>query len=134
MMLPCEIAIKSLVPSIRALIARELAGKGLSQKAIAKRLGVTQPAVSLYLRGARGRVINLENHPEVVAAARRVAELLLESAPSSEVVTAFCKVCSVAMSSGILCTLHKRAAPVLNEECNACMGRNHRAGCRVTLH
>lgn len=120
-MLPCEVATKSLVPSIKALIARELASHGLPQKAIAKLLGVTQPAVSLYLKGVRGRVIDLEGHPEVVAAAKRVAELLLSGAPASEVVDAFCRTCGAALSSGLLCELHRRSAPTINEGCRACI-------------
>lgn len=53
MVLPCEIAAKKIVPSIKANLARKLKKKGLKQKEIAKVLGVTNAAVSQYLSGKR---------------------------------------------------------------------------------
>jgi predicted transcriptional regulator len=54
MKLFCEIIVE-LLPSLRALIAEELMnGYRLNQKEIAKRLFVTQPAISQYLRNLRG--------------------------------------------------------------------------------
>ncbi len=47
-------AIADLVPSVRAEIARELSAYGLSQQEISSLLGVSQPAVSQYLRQLRG--------------------------------------------------------------------------------
>jgi len=54
MKLFCEIVVE-LLPSLRALVAEELMNEyKLSQKEIAKRLFVTQPAISQYLRNLRG--------------------------------------------------------------------------------
>ncbi len=54
MKLCCE-AVADLLPSLRALVAGELMNEyKLSQKEIAKRLFITQPAVSQYLRNLRG--------------------------------------------------------------------------------
>lgn len=54
MKLFCEIVVE-LLPSLRALAAEELMNEyKLSQKEIAKRLFVTQPAISQYLRNLRG--------------------------------------------------------------------------------
>ncbi len=54
MKLFCEV-IAEMIPALRALIAEELMSEyKLSQKEIARRLFVTQPAVSQYLRNLRG--------------------------------------------------------------------------------
>ena len=57
-MQPCEIASRTIVPTIRFYLIKELAEKyGLVQSKIAEVLGITQPAVSQYLRMKRGRRI-----------------------------------------------------------------------------
>ena len=51
----CEIAVKEILPAVRSLLALELKALDLRQGEIAEKLGLTQPAVSRYLRQARGR-------------------------------------------------------------------------------
>ena len=53
MPLPCEVAASSIVPAIKAKIARRLKREGMKQKEIAKVLGVTESAVSQYLSKKR---------------------------------------------------------------------------------
>lgn len=48
-------AIAQMLPALRAVLAKDLAAAGLSQLEIARTLGVTQPAVSQYLRDIRGK-------------------------------------------------------------------------------
>jgi len=61
MKLFCEV-VADLLPSLRALVAEELMHEyKLSQKEIARRLFVTQPAVSQYLRKLRGADRNMLN-------------------------------------------------------------------------
>jgi len=61
MLLPCEIAVKSLIPALRSTIAKELIHKhGLKQKDVADLLGVTQTAVSKYVCEVRGTVLKIE--------------------------------------------------------------------------
>lgn len=54
MRLDCEIISQEFLPVLRAVMAKELAACGLSQKEIAESLGISQPAVSQYLRDLRG--------------------------------------------------------------------------------
>ena len=52
----CEIASKDIIPSIRALIALVLIEKyKMTQIDVAKKLGVSQPAISYYFHSKRGR-------------------------------------------------------------------------------
>ena len=54
---PCEFAVRYILPAIRFMIAKTLIEKyGFSQSAVAEILGVTQPAVSYYVRSRRGQI------------------------------------------------------------------------------
>ena len=54
MRLDCEIISQDFLPVLRSALAKELAGLGMNQKQIAEILGISQPAVSQYLRDLRG--------------------------------------------------------------------------------
>jgi len=49
---PSEVVVERFLPTVRAMLARALDDRGLTQEEIAGRLGVSQAAVSQYLRGA----------------------------------------------------------------------------------
>ena len=66
MIVPCEIAVKSVIPAVKALIAKELVEKrGLKQDEAAEILGVSQSAVSKYTRKVRGYVIKVDDIEEI---------------------------------------------------------------------
>ena len=51
MLLPSEIEAKSLIPAVRAILAKKLIGEySLKEEDVAKDLGITQAAVSNYDR------------------------------------------------------------------------------------
>jgi uncharacterized protein len=55
MLLPAEIESKTLIPALRAILAKKLAeDHNVREDEISKMLGVTQAAVSNYIRGTRG--------------------------------------------------------------------------------
>ena len=48
----CEVVVKQLIPAVRVKVAKELYNKyNFNQKEIAKKLGLSQPAISKYLSG-----------------------------------------------------------------------------------
>ena len=56
------------VPIIRALLSHELASRGMGQQEIAKRLHITQAAVSQYLRGIRApEALEVSGKPKEMA-------------------------------------------------------------------
>ncbi len=55
MLLPAEIESKTLIPALRAILAKKLAvDYHIREDEISKMLGVTQAAISNYIRGTRG--------------------------------------------------------------------------------
>ena len=55
LLLPAEIESKTLIPALRAILAKKLAEEHkIREDEISKMLGVTQAAISNYIRGTRG--------------------------------------------------------------------------------
>jgi predicted transcriptional regulator len=51
----CEIVVSDFLPAMRALVAKELINNyHMTQTEVAKKMGMTQPAVSYYMRELRG--------------------------------------------------------------------------------
>lgn len=116
--LPCEHAARIVFPSIRASIAKVLLEEyDVNKYTIAKILGTTPAAVTLYLVGRRGDryTERIERTPEVARVVKRVARMLLESYNERRSINhslyqlAFCSVCSrvneIAIDHGCPATL-----------------------------
>ena len=123
MVLPCEVAVKSVIPAIRSAIARELTeSHGLKQKEVAELLGITQTAVSKYTRFYRGTVIEVQRIEE--------ANLVLKEAVSSlangqmdkyELSETLCTICSIVREKGVMCELCSLSDPSIdNTKCIVC--------------
>ena len=62
MKIPCELIVWYVLPSIRRELARELVEKHkFTQAEVARRFGVTDAAISQYLKSKRGTNKELEN-------------------------------------------------------------------------
>ena len=72
----CEIIVREILPAIRALVVYRLYHiYGLTQVEIAKKLNVSQSAISRYLSGERGKVENiLKNVPILSSIAEEMAK------------------------------------------------------------
>ncbi|MBI4021560.1 MAG: helix-turn-helix domain-containing protein [Candidatus Aenigmarchaeota archaeon] len=82
-----EVVSQEVLPCVRALVAKKLIENGFSQKQVADKLKVSQPAISQYKRDLRGHRTGIfVNYPrlleDVDAVAKRVAsgELSMEQA------------------------------------------------------
>ncbi|MEM3696793.1 MAG: helix-turn-helix domain-containing protein [Candidatus Bathyarchaeia archaeon] len=127
MLIPCEVAVKCLLPPVRALIAKTLTTKhNLTQEEAAKRLGISQPAISLYERKMRGKALNLENEPEITKLIENLADALAKGNLShKEFIQRFCEICRTIRAKGLLCQLHKNFNPALDmEKCELCLTTN----------
>lgn len=123
MLLPCEVAVKGILPVVRAMIAEELGARyHLKQREIAKVLGVSQPAISLYYKKSRGKAIDLENDSEVKGLIEKLSASLVtgELAPK-DWISGFCGVCRIIRAKGLICELHGTLDPTLDiQKCGYC--------------
>lgn len=123
MSVPCEVAVKCVLPVIRAMLAKELMEKNrMKQTEVAVILRVSQPAVSLYRRKIRGRAISLENDEDVGKLVSNVAAALAENKLSRrDMIPKYCEICKTIRAKGLLCELHKAFDPTINiETCELC--------------
>lgn len=92
----CEGAVKSILPAIRSIITRELLNTyGLKQQEAADLLGITQPAVSQYIRESRGVKVNLlEKQPKILGMIDDLArDLVHEKMKPTEFQERLCEIC-----------------------------------------
>ncbi len=126
MLLPAEIESKTLIPALRAILAKKLAeDHGVREDEISKMLGVTQAAVSNYIRGTRG-------DPSLIAkllAEKQVSTLINELTdnlssdmaytPSS--LSKFIGLCNYIKSSLLICEIHHNLESNIDEKvCKEC--------------
>ena len=121
---PCEFAVRSVVPALRALVARELSTSyQLKQDDIASLLGITQSAVSQYLRHVRGRAVDIEAINEIHEITQTLAMGLASNNISQRAITQhYCRACQIIREKRLLCQVHHRLDPSFNvDACDACM-------------
>ena len=124
MLVPCEIAVKCLLPSVRAMIAKELTTKyDLKQAEAARLLGVSQPAISLYYRKIRGKAIDLEKDPAIMKLIEDLATSVAKGTLArKDFISMFCGICRAIRAKGLLCKMHKTFDPSIDiEKCELCM-------------
>jgi predicted transcriptional regulator len=128
MVLPCEVAVKSVVPAIRSAIARELTQSyGLKQKDVAQLLGITQTAVSKYTTRNRGVVLQVEEVSETQLVLRETIESLANGDMDRyELAVKLCRICEIIRKKGLMCSLCKLSDPnINNKKCIICCPNGH---------
>jgi len=126
MLLPAEIESKTLIPALRAILAKTLAEKHkIREDEISKMLGVTQAAVSNYIRGTRG-------DPELIKkllTENQVSEMIYEisddlssdRAYSPSSLSKFIGLCNYIKSSLLICDIHHNLESDIDEAiCKEC--------------
>jgi len=101
---PCEVVVKEVLPAIRAMLVRELVERHhLSQVEVAYKLGITQPAVSQYLRMLRGtgrnKVIlkNIDKHVRGLA-----DDIARGKLKRKQVIERYCLICRTMGQGGTI--------------------------------
>ena len=126
MLLPAEIESKTLIPALRAILAKKLAEEHkIREDEISKMLGVTQAAISNYIRGTRGDPKLIQK----LVADEQVSEMLKELCdrlasdmaytPSS--LAKFISLCNYIKSSLLICEIHHNLETNIDEAiCKEC--------------
>ncbi len=121
MKLVCEVIANQVLPTLRALIAKDLMERhNMNQQEAAECLGITQPAISQYrraLRGYKAKVFTKDRN--VYLKVTEIGNALARGDMGKEqLASTFCEVCKLLRKKGLVCKLHKKDFPV--EECNIC--------------
>jgi predicted transcriptional regulator len=123
MILVYEIIHRSVVPAIRYLIADNLVKKhNLTQRDAAIKLGITQAAISNYLRRTRATAINLSEYNGLRSLINELTITVLNNHPNDpEVIIKFTEICEKLRFNKFLCKFHKELDPNYEiRKCYAC--------------
>ena len=124
MIIPCEISVKSVVPAIKAIIAKELVERhGLKQVQVAKILNISQSAVSKYVMEVRGHVIPIDEAEETGPMIDKMIALLLAGTHSrEEFLNIFCRICVAVREESFMCPFCQKTEPEIKKEgCDFCL-------------
>ena len=128
MLLPSEIEAKSLIPAVRAILAKKLIKEySLKEEDVARVLGITQAAVSNYVRGTRGDVeliSKLESVREVMRMIDDIAkDLSTNKAYTPSTLAKFIGLCNYMRYTLIICDVHHSIESNIDEQvCEQCRG------------
>ena len=128
MLLPSEIEAKSLIPAVRAILAKKLIKEySLKEEDVAKVLGITQAAVSNYVRGTRGDIeliSKLESVREIMRMIDDIArDLSTNKAYTPSTLAKFIGLCNYMRYTLIICDVHHSIESNIDEQiCDQCRG------------
>jgi predicted transcriptional regulator len=128
MLLPSEIEAKSLIPAIRAILAKKLVNEyGMKEEIVAKVLGVTQAAISNYLRGTRGDIELMNKLTSVMEVMRKTddiaRDLASDKAYRPNTMAKFVELCNYMRYTLIICDVHHNMESNIDEQvCEQCKG------------
>ncbi|MGA3059407.1 MAG: hypothetical protein ABSD92_03455 [Candidatus Bathyarchaeia archaeon] len=113
MILPCEVGVKTVLPAVKAIMARSIVEKhGLNEEQTAELLGLSQSAVSRYVGRERGNLLPLENSNEIlVLIDQMVTFLIKEPNNKAEILNLFCQTCTAVREKGLMCSYCQKEMP-----------------------
>lgn len=118
----CEIIVAKILPAMRAIITKELVQTyNFNQTEVAKKLGITQPAISQYRRELRGyRVKLLLSNKEIMDSIKKLtADIALGNIKSRQIPEKFCEICEKIRKEKIICRMHEGVYPAI-APCDSC--------------
>ncbi len=121
---PCELTVRSVIPALRILVARELASNyKWTQTRIAKNLGVTQAAVSGYLTAeVEATALPLSRDHLLSISKSLASEMASKKLNHTDLINYVCEICLSLRRGGAICVAHKSKITELEEEkCSICV-------------
>jgi len=104
MRISCEVIVWYILPIIRREIASELVNThGMSQAEVARRFGVTDAAISQYLKKKRGdseSIEHLRSYPVFLGEMKKSAYAIAKE--NADFDLELCRLCAVVRSTGLL--------------------------------
>jgi predicted transcriptional regulator len=94
MLFPCEVSLKYFLPALRAKVVEELYKMNFSQDEIAKKLGISQAAVSKYINKNYNKEIEkIKNSKEIKEMADEFINNILKNKDVQVDFKKFCEIC-----------------------------------------
>ncbi len=118
--MPQEIEVWYIIPAIRRELAKVLVNeKKFSQREVSKLLGLTEAAVSQYLKSKRAKEITFDE--ATLQEIRKSSDAILYSKNKTiQIIAEMEKVCNLATVKHLMCDLHKTMNPELHD-CDVCI-------------
>jgi predicted transcriptional regulator len=123
LILPCEVGVKTVLPAVKAIMARSIVEKhGLNEKQTADLLGLSQSAVSRYISRERGNLLKIEGTIEVLALIDQMVTHLIKVPDNKrEILKLFCQTCTTIREKGLMCPACQKEMPqAWAEKCFFC--------------
>ncbi len=122
--MPEEMEVWYILPAIRRECAKIMVQRGLSQREIAKKLFITEAAVSHYIKGKRGDI----EFPESIQ--KEINQSVTQLLQNGTIIQEFENLCRKIRASGFLCIIHKKYG-ITPKECEKgeiiCLNENGNA-------
>jgi predicted transcriptional regulator len=106
LLLPCEVGVKTVLPAVKAIMARSIVQKyGYTEKQTANLLGLSQSAVSRYVGRQRGANLSaIENTQEVSALIEQMVITVIKAPKNkAQLLDLFCTTCASIREKGLIC-------------------------------
>ena len=122
LILPCEVGVKTVLPAVKAIMARSILEKhGFNEKKTADLLGLSQSAVSRYVGRERGNLIVIEDTDVVALIDQMVTHLIKQPDNKTDLLKLFCQTCTTIREKGLMCTHCQKEMPqAWAEKCFFC--------------
>ena len=122
MLLPSEVEAKTIIPALRSLIAKKLVNTyHLPQQKVAELLGITQAAVSNYIRDVRGVSVSLVGSEEVQKLVDEIVGAILQGVDQVTLMKKINDAVTTIKAKRLMCDLHQKLEPNLDTEtCHIC--------------
>lgn len=125
-LLPSEIESQWMLPAIRSILAQQLIKNyKFSQSAVAKLLGVTQPAINNYIRGSRAKneiIKKLKRDKQIMLMVNDIAKSLNRNHHfTPRCMSKYIELFNYARRSLLICGIHRGLERDIDDElCKTC--------------
>lgn len=115
--MPQEIEVWYLLPAIRREFARVMVKKGVRQRDISKKMGITEAAISQYISSKRAKNIGFSK-----AIGREIEKSVERVINGKNVIIEMQRICKICRKDKTLCRIHRMHGEV-PKRCRVCFER-----------
>ncbi len=116
--MPQELEVWYLIPALRKELAKVfIAEYKIKQKEVAKYLGITEAAVSQYLKSKRGNEIKFSK--EAMSEIKKSAKEIIEK--KGDITKEIYNLCVLLRKSKVMCNFHRLRDKKISKNCDVCL-------------